>query len=51
MNVETRESHVPLLMIVCGLPFSGKTSMASGLASALENIVHVDIDSINTERG
>lgn len=45
------ESSPALLLIVCGLPFAGKTTMSRDLASKMEGSVHIDIDQINTERG
>jgi tRNA uridine 5-carbamoylmethylation protein Kti12 len=40
-----------LLLIVCGLPFAGKTTMSNQLASKLRDAVHVEIDQINSDRG
>lgn len=40
-----------MLYIVCGLPFAGKSTMSRQLVEKLGNIVHVEIDRINTERG
>lgn len=45
------EPRRPVLYIVCGLPFAGKTTMSRTLAEGLENAVHVEIDQVNTERG
>jgi predicted kinase len=41
----------PVMLILCGLPFAGKTTLGRDLAEALEDVVHIDVDSINTERG
>ena len=42
--------HVPRLLILTGLPFSGKSTLARSLASAID-AVHVEIDQINSDRG
>ena len=42
-----KEAH---LYILCGLPFSGKTTLAGELVSRL-GVSHVAIDDINNERG
>jgi predicted kinase len=39
------------MLIVCGLPFSGKSTMSRNLARVLDQAVHIDIDQINAERG
>ena len=41
----------PILLIVCGLPYAGKSRLSSDLVNALPNAVHIDIDDINAERG
>lgn len=41
----------PVMLILCGYPFAGKTTLSRELAEALDGAVHVDIDQINTERG
>src|SRR5690242_17359837 len=40
----------PRLYILCGFPFSGKTTLARELLSRL-GLAYVSIDAINTERG
>ncbi|CAN5208020.1 AAA family ATPase [soil metagenome] len=45
------EPRRPMLYIVCGLPFAGKTTMSSELAESLGRAAHVEIDQVNTERG
>jgi len=40
----------PRLYLVCGLPFAGKTTLATALVRRL-GLAHVSIDGINTERG
>lgn len=42
---------LPMLMILCGLPYSGKSAVSAGIAGLLENTVPVEIDQINLERG
>jgi len=51
MHADISESPPVLLLIVCGLPFAGKTTMSKELARKLDHTVHVEIDQINTERG
>ena len=41
----------PVLLIVCGLPYAGKTAMSRGIAEHLDNVVHIDIDQIHAARG
>lgn len=41
----------PVLLIVCGLPYAGKTAMSHGIAEHLDNLVHIDIDQIHAARG
>lgn len=40
-----------LLLIICGLPYAGKTAVSRGIVEHLENSTHIDIDQINAERG
>src|SRR5687768_7878376 len=40
----------PRLFILCGLPFTGKSTLARNLAARI-GAEHVEIDQINTERG
>ena len=40
----------PTLFIFCGLPFSGKTTLANELVKRF-SFVRVDLDEINSERG
>lgn len=40
----------PMLYILCGLPFSGKTTLAKELVKRF-GFIRVDLDQINTERG
>jgi predicted kinase len=51
MSDNTAQRPRALLLIVCGLPYAGKTRMSHELAKKLDNAVHVEIDEINTERG
>lgn len=41
---------LPLLIILCGLPCSGKSTVAAGVVRLFENTVAVEIDQINVER-
>jgi len=41
---------VPRLLILCGLPFAGKSTLARALAAAL-GAVHLELDAVNRERG
>lgn len=41
----------PALLIICGLPYSGKTAVSAALAGHLEGAEHIDVDQINVERG
>ena len=45
------ENRGPVLLILCGLPFAGKTALAVELAQTLEGAAHIEIDAINTARG
>ncbi|MDP9370345.1 MAG: ATP-binding protein [Chloroflexota bacterium] len=40
----------PRLLIMCGLPFSGKSTLARELAARLR-FVHLELDAVNVERG
>ncbi len=40
----------PRLLIMCGLPFSGKSTLARELAARL-GFVHLELDAVNVERG
>ncbi len=40
----------PTLYILCGLPFSGKTTLARQLADKL-HLYHIEVDAIKRERG
>lgn len=40
----------PILYVLCGLPFAGKSTLARDLAARL-SIPRVELDAINTERG
>jgi len=42
--------HKPTLYIMCGLPFSGKTTLARALASQC-GFVHLDLDSLARAKG
>ena len=49
---EAPDRHIaPGLLIVCGLPYAGKTAVSSALAQLLDGAVHIDVDQINAERG
>jgi predicted kinase len=41
----------PVLLIVCGLPYAGKTAMSHGMVENMDNLVHIDIDQIHAARG
>jgi predicted kinase len=41
---------VQRLFILCGLPFSGKSTLARAMAEYLD-IVHIELDSVHGERG
>lgn len=51
MTANASGATVPVLLILTGLPFSGKSALSKDLANALGDAVHVEIDRINTERG
>ena len=42
--------HRPTLYIMCGLPFSGKTTLAHALADQC-SCVHIDLDSLANRKG
>jgi predicted kinase len=42
--------QLPHLFILCGLPFSGKTTLARTMAERLD-VVHIELDSVHGERG
>jgi predicted kinase len=41
---------MPRLFILCGLPFSGKSTLARAMAERL-GVVHIELDSVHGERG
>jgi predicted kinase len=41
---------LPHLFILCGLPFSGKTTLARAMAERF-NLVHIELDAVHGERG
>jgi predicted kinase len=41
---------VQRLFILCGLPFSGKSTLARAMAERLE-VVHIELDAVHGERG
>jgi predicted kinase len=41
---------LPHLFILCGLPFSGKSTLARAMTERLD-IVHIELDSVHGERG
>ncbi len=43
-------SNAVRLYVLCGLPFSGKTTLARQLASQLD-LVHIEVDAVHQERG
>lgn len=45
-----RMTDRPILYVLCGLPFAGKSTLARALAARL-GIPRVELDAINTERG
>lgn len=39
------------LLIICGLPYAGKSAVSADLARELGDAEHIDVDQINVERG
>jgi predicted kinase len=53
MEITRREETTlnrPILLLMCGLPFSGKTMLATALSQRL-GWQYISLDAINTERG
>jgi predicted kinase len=48
--VADHQSSAVRLYVLCGLPFSGKTTLARQLASQLD-LVHIEVDAVHQERG
>ena len=44
------KSDQPILLLMCGLPFAGKTTLATALAERF-GWQYISLDAINTERG
>ncbi len=44
------EDTPPRLVVLCGLPFAGKSTLARALAPTL-GAVHLELDAVNSERG
>lgn len=44
------QSSAVRLYVLCGLPFSGKTTLARQLARQLD-LVHIEVDAVHQERG
>lgn len=45
-----RPSSRPVVYVLCGLPFAGKSTLARQMTAAL-GLVHLEVDAINRERG
>ncbi len=49
-GIPARFDWLPHLFILCGLPFSGKSTLARAMAERLD-LVHVELDAAHGERG